>query len=315
MAVAPNVLALSNAEAGSQQMEQANLRKKLLKPATESIPSLYKGETEDIGPQTALGPDEAKAKHQWFELSLDTQFLYTSNAFQDQKNAVDTSLLVTTAQLAIVAPTIELGNGALQVKGGYQHQKFNFGIYTGGKERTFNNADFDVSTLFVQGRYLFNENWIASFGVDYNRLLSADKGSYKEAYAEVQPKVSLDRTFKIDDKSSINVGVSSNLHLTTVPVGKPGVLDRLDEALMVSYSRELLPNLTVEPYYRIQFTQYYQTQSRNDITQSLGAAVGYSINKWASVRATFGFEHRESEVAPTYDKVDTGLGVSLQAKF
>lgn len=296
-------------------MEQANLKKQLLKPATDAIPSLYNGETEDIGPQTAISANAPKPKHQWFELSLDTQFLYTSNAFLNQTDPVDTSLMVTTAQLAIVAPTIQLGNGTLQLKGGYQHQKFNFGIYTGGKESVFNNADFDVSTLFIQGRYLFNENWVASFGVDYSRLLSADRGSYTEAYAEVQPKVGLDRTFKIDDKSSINVGVSGNLHLTTIPVGNPGVLDRLDEALMVSYSREIIPNLTIEPYYRIQFTQYYQTQSRNDITQSVGAAVGYSINKWASVRATFGFEHRESEVAPTYDKVDTGLGISLQAKF
>ena len=86
---------------------------------------------------------------------------------------------------------------------------------------------------------------------------------------------------------------------------------------MVTITTELAPEVSVQPYFRLQCPQYTRDNSRQDMTHSVGGTVGYSFNKWSTIRFSAGFEGRDfSDVAINgYRKLDIGLGLALQAKF
>lgn len=316
------ILAAGSVDSASQQIQRTNLTQRLQDPAVEAVPSLYQGESSDVGQQFVVKAQKAKPKQEWLEAAFDIQFGTTTNALLSDSATRDSTLMISTAQIAVAPTPWEVSGGQLAVKAGYRHQKFNYGKLA-GNERSLNDLDFDVSTIFAQGRYLFNEHWVASAGVDYNRLLSAarsfptDPGMYTEFYTEVVPSIGLARNFKIDEKSMFTASVTGNWHVTQIDDPNTDHNDRIDEVLMASYVRELAPNLVVQPFYSASFTQFTRVHSRKDIVQTVGVTVAYAINKWASVRASANWEGREStgSTSNNYEKLDTGLGVSFLARF
>ena len=304
-------------DTASQQIQRTDLKKQLLEqPAADAVPSLYKEESEDVGPQRVL--KQGKPPKQWFEASMDVQYGYTSNMNLTNDATTETSLMISTAQIAVAPEPFEVAGGQLTLKSGYRHQKFNYGLWS-SNQRNLNDADFDVSSIFAQGRFQLNDNWGITGGLDYNRLLSAATGRYDEFYSELVPNVTLERRFKVDEKSMLSLSLGGNYHATHVDPPQGDANDRIDEVLMASYMRELVPNVVVQPFYRMQFTQYLRNpnHSRKDMIQTAGLAVSYSVNKWASVRTYVNFEQRDTSgpTAVDYRKLDTGLGVSLQARF
>jgi hypothetical protein len=182
--------------------------------------------------------------------------------------------------------------------------------------------------MFVQGHYLYREKWLVGGGMDHNRLLTSTDGSYTEFYSEFAPNLSLQRSFELSKKSaiSINMGVAGHItHFDLDPTytGQKGypensnAFDRVDESATVTYSRELLPQLGFQTFYRAQFTQYTRNHVRKDLTQTLGVVLAYSLCKEASLRAFANFEGRSSEDPniADYQKVDTGMGLSLRVQF
>src|SRR6266436_1310464 len=72
-----------------QQAERFQQRQEATRPRfRETIPTLYEGEEADVGPQYVVMP---KVKQKWIELSLDSQFFYTSNVFLTEQGNVDST--------------------------------------------------------------------------------------------------------------------------------------------------------------------------------------------------------------------------------
>ena len=300
-------------DTATQGMQRSDLKRKLQEPALEAVPSLYKEESSDVGPQYIV--KEPKQRTQWLEAAADVQYGYTSNVYLSEKGTYDSSLTISTVQVAIAPAPFAFGNGTLALKTGYRHQKFNYGILTSAK-KTLNDLDFDVSTFFTQGRYTINDDWAVNAGLDYNRLLTAAKDRYDEFYSEYVPNISLDRSIKVDDKSLINASLGTAYHLTSVDAPNTDHNNRFDGVLMLSYTRELGSDLTIQPFYRAQFSQYTRV-NRQDFTQTAGVVLSYSLNPWASFRTYANFETRESTdgAITDYMKFDAGLGASLQIRF
>src|SRR5437870_7349875 len=64
-----------------EQVDNVRERQTLQRPRFhETVPQLYKGEEEDVGRQTVLGPGFA-GRWDWVHLTLDAQYFYTSNVF------------------------------------------------------------------------------------------------------------------------------------------------------------------------------------------------------------------------------------------
>jgi predicted porin len=56
---------------------------------------------------------------------------------------------------------------------------------------------------------------------------------------------------------------------------------------------------------------------RNDLYNTVGLAVVYNFNEWASVRAFVSYENRNSsdDSVADYNKLDAGGGLTFMARF
>ena len=310
-------VAQNRIDTATQQMGRQDLRTRLQTPAAQEISSLYEDEDKDVGPQNVI---RQKPRHNWLEASSDVQFGSTSNVYLTETGKTDSSMMISTVQLAVTPPAWQVPGGQFSAKAGYRHQKFNYGIASGRSESIINDSDFDISTVFVQGHYLILEQWLVGGGMDYNRLLTSTDGSYTEFYSEFAPNLSLQRSFELSKKSAIsaNIGVAGHIsYLDPSYLVPSDSYDRVDESATVTYSRELLSKLGFQTFYRAQFTQYTRNHVRKDLTQTLGVVLAYSLCNEASLRAFANFEGRSSEDPniADYQKVDTGMGLSLRVQF
>jgi hypothetical protein len=307
------VLAVNRVDTSTQQMRRVDLRNQLQTPAVDAIPSLSRDELADVGPQFVV---REKPKKTLFEAAVDVQYGQSSNVYLAENAAVRAPLAITTAQVAVAPEPVKFASGELGVKAGYRHQKFNYGKFS-QREKALNDMDFDVSSFFAQGRYLHGENLVFSAGLEHNRLLNAAAGGYDEFFSEVVPSVGVDGQYKLGEKSSVGLSMQGLMHFTRVDPPNPNQNDRIEEVLTASYTRELTPNLSVQPFYRAQLSQYNRNRQRNDVVQTLGVSFGYAINRWAAVRFFASYETRESSEAfiTDYRKFDNGIGVSFQARF
>ena len=282
-----------------------------------SAPELYPGEMQDVGPQFLLArPQAAAPQHHWIEAFADWQLYFTNNALLTEKDHRDTGIMVTTVQVAVNFPTIAALGGQLAVKAGYRQQWW---MYSLDKTRSgLNNFDFSVGTVFLATRHSWDDDkWVASLSLDYNRYLSRDD-NWNEFYVELAPSWSLERNFRFGEKSLLTLGYYGAFHWTeTDPQPVSNINDRFDNSVGVTYTRELLPRLIAQAYYRIQWSHYTTNSDRNDLYNSLGLALVYNFNEWASVRAFLGYENRGStdETVADYNKFDTGGGLTFTARF
>ena len=308
--IAPSA-AIQQAETFQRNQEAARPRFRV-----NVVPNLYEGEQADVGPQYVVVP---KQKPQWIELSLDSQLMYTSNVFLTEKGTVDSTLAVHTL-LAGIAPTPwDVPGGKLQVRAGYRHQFFQYGLLTSHPELV-NNIDFDVSTVYTQARYQFLANWVATVGVDYNRLLSPDQDR-GEFYVEVLPNWALERAIQINQDSLLTLGYSGNYHFTRADQEPKDINNRTDHTLSLIYSYKLWDKLVLQPYYRLMYTRYeenqLQTGPRQEWLNSAGLSLTYYFTEWASIRTFINYDKRTSDdpTVQDYHKWDTGGGVSVYLRF
>ncbi len=300
-----------------QQAERFQQRQEATRPRfRETIPTLYEGEEADVGPQYVVMP---KVKQKWIELSLDSQFFYTSNVFLTEQGNVDSTLSVHTLVAGLAPTPWDVPGGKLAVRAGYRHQFFRYGDLTSHPQE-INNLNFDVATVYTQLRYQFHENWIATIGFDYNRLLSGDDGRH-EFYVEALPYWGLERQIQFNENSLLSIGYTGNYHATRVD--KPGadINDRSDEILSLVYSHKLGEKLVIQPYYRLQFTHYNNAitpdRERNEWLNSIGLSATWFFTEWASIRAFINYDVRDSsdEAVQDYHKLDTGGGISITLAF
>ncbi len=283
----------------------------------QAAPELFPGELDDVGPQFLLAPTRGamgSAKHQWFEAFADTQLYYTSNALLTAKDNADTALMVITLQAAVNLPTFELAGGQVATKAGYRHQWWMYSLNDAGSG--LNDFDFAVSTFFVQTRHTFGDKWTAGLGLDYNRLLSHED-DWTEFYTELVPSWFVERNFAFGEKSLLTAGIYGAYHWTHTDDIVAHINDRLDTSFALTYSYELSPKLVAQPYYRIQWSHYTANSDRNDMYNSLGFGLNYSINDWSAVRAFVGYENRNSTdtLIADYGKWDSGAGLTLSMRF
>lgn len=311
-----SALAQTRLESATQRVGRSGLQPRLETQASEEIAPLYEEEERDIGPQHLI---RQKSRHRWLEGSGDVQFGSTSNVYLSETGTADSSLMTSMLQLALTPPVWKLEAGELSAKAGYRHQKFNYGIATGGKESTFNDIDFDISSLFLQGSFLYNEKWLATLGLEHNRLMNASAGSYDEFYTEFAPNLSLGRSFALTPKSALSANLSAAAHFSRVDSAPSNAYDRVDEAATLSYTAEILPRTLFQSYYRAQFIQFTRMENRHDLIHAIGVSLSYTLCQNASLRVFANFESRDSSGTKDrdydYRKLDTGLGSSVRFTF
>jgi len=325
--------AVRQAEGLRQQAEQRE-KASSTAPAAEADgpPETYPGENADLGPQTLL-KQKPKAKP-LFEASADTMFTFTTNALTDSSGK-HASIMAETWSLAL-APEADIGIGKLGWRAGYRQL---FWMYDVSRiHPDLNGYNFMMSSAFLSSNLSFNENWLASLGLDYNRIMNdagvkgapnqwrlgrlADASKWTEVYTEWNPNWSLSRNIGLGDKAGLTLGYNGGYHFTkTDPNPRTWSSDHLDSGVSLTLSLTPIEKWVIQPGVRFNYQVYTQPQNagghRSDRTLSPGLTVLWMPTERWSLRASFGSEFKYSSNAdtPNYHKFEGSTGVTFTYKF
>ena len=298
----------NNRQTLQQQMPLPGLR-----GITNNAPELYAGENEDIGPQRIL---RSNPRTKYFDVLLDSQVFYSDNAnFAQEGAGIHSLVFVNTAQAAFAPPPMNLGPGKIAGTIGFSSQWYNY------ENSRLSPLDFNAQTAFVGGRYAVGK-WQASLGANYTRLLS--QSGYHETYNEFLPAASIQRFFPINDSMLLAVGDQVDFHFSEVPSvlgSRTDLNDHFDNAVFITFNWQLCRRLSLQPFYRFQYSNYANntllTSDRNDFINAVGVTLLYNFCKFGSARVFFNYNTKASDDALTaeYDEFNRGLGLALDLKF
>ena len=295
--------------------------------AGTNVPSLYEGESSDVGPQSVV---ELKPRRTWIQAFADQEYFYTDNLLQTDHGGKGADVLVSTAQAALAPTPFAFQGGRLAPQVGYQQQWFNFDLAGSGAANvynyntgTFNNVpldsfDFNVSTVFGDVAWQ-RQNWTFSIGGDFLRMLSAD--NYNEFYREYGPRGFIRRDFPITPATSISVAYEGDfLFSRTASPLPPGLTagynDRTDHSLVVYGSWRLCPHAILQPVYRLEFTHYTDI-NRDDLLNSFGLTLYCPLTRSVALRGFVGYDNlaTDAQFAQHYEQLSAGVGVNFTVNF
>lgn len=331
--------AVENAARQAESLrQQADQRQKALSAGTPAAdadgpPETYPGENADLGPQTIL-KQKPKAKP-LFEASADTMFTFTTNA-KGEANGTHAGIMAETWSLALAPEAKDIGIGKLGWRAGYRQLFWMYDVWRVHPELNGNN--FMMSSAFLSSNLSFNENWNASLGLDYNRIMNdsgvadepnqwrlgrlADASKWTEVYTEWNPTWSLSRNFTLGDKAGLSLGYNGGYHFTkTDPNPRTWSSDHLDTGISLTLSLTPIEKWVIQPGVRFNYQVYTQPQSagghRNDHTLSPGLTVLWMPTERWALRASVGseFKYSNNQDTPNYHKLEGSMGVTFTYKF
>jgi len=315
-------VAVRQAESLKQQQAQAPAA-----PSADEPPETYPGENQDLGPQMLLKKKKSKAL---FEFSSDTMFSWTSNAFSSAVNPREAGIVAETFSLALAPEPVDLGPGKVGVRAGYRHLLWMYDAAKVGRARSvigpeygsLNGNNFEMSTFFVGANYSFAENWNASLGVDFNRIMNDEKldasrietavaegkdstpsewslgrmidySKWVEIYSEWNPNWALSRNVPLGDQTNLSVSYSGSYHFTTTdpaPTGPSGggfrtnTADKLDNGVTLSLTYAPLEKLMLQPNVRLSHSLYTQPQTTHSLRRDRSVTPGMTVMYMPSPR-------------------------------
>lgn len=283
-------------------------------PAVTNAPELFPGENTDVGPQHIL---RQTPRPDYFDIFFDSQYFYSDNAnFAASPDTVGSAVYVNTVQVAFTPPDTKLGEGKFAPAIGFVSQWYNY------DNSQLQSLDFNAQTAFVSGRYTIND-WQFGLGLNYTRLLN--QSDYEHTYQEFLPALTVQRFFPIGEKFIFTAGNQVDYHFTSVPQTPGGpcaeINNRFDDAITVTASWLATRRLTLQPYYRFQYSNYryntLQTSGRTDYLDSFGMTIIFYISKNFSLRTFINYNLKRSDdsYTPSYDEYNTGLGGTLNFNF
>ena len=309
------------------QVENVQLRQQLDQTAQQkfdagaSVPELYPGEDQDVGPQSVL---RIKPRQPLFEAMADAQYFYTDNMFLNDQNKIDTAVLVSTVEIALTPKPFDLAGGKVAPRIGYRHQWFDYGFDGKTLPQTgtlLSDYDFNAQTCFADLQWS-QGNWIAQAGLDYNRLMSTS--DYDQFYQEWLPHWGVQRVFPLNGKAAFSLGYEGNYHFSDsgsapAPFNASDFDDRTDQMLVATYVQMLGKYAVIQPYYRFKYTHFtqYTMGSRNDCLNTFGLALYWILCPNCNVRAFVGYDIMNSDngSVPRYHQFDAGGGVNVSLRF
>lgn len=319
------------------QPPSTNMMNNTPEAGKQVVDELYAGESDDVGPQITLS---AKPSGMHLEASGDVQYYHTSNLFLYEDptnpgiNKRSAGVQLATIDLAVTPNQSVLIEGDFQPRFGFRQQWYSFSrerdpaLLPPGASRSL---DFYTQTLFVEGRYRYDQQWIFSGGVEQTQL-SMTKGE-NNIYSEIVPRWSAQRQIKLDNTRFLVMGYQGAYHATTVKGAVPpldNVNDRIDHGLFVNYTRAITPQFFVKPYFQYKHTRYshyigaFGELSRHEDVHTFGLTGSYYFTPQVSLRAFASYEKNDSSAqgspgAPglvyDYQKVDAGIGLNVSHRF
>jgi len=305
----------------SENRNQMNRTAKAALTESNSVPQLYEGETDDVGPQSVIQPHE---RRKLFEAYADVQYFYTDNLLFKERRKLDTGVLASTIQAALAPTAYPFANGSLAPRLGYRHEWFDFGL--DGKRIPFSplklsDLDFNAQTIFSDALWT-RGNWSFGAGFEWTRLMDTDQ--YRQFYLESVPNWTARWTFQVCEKSALGVSYNGDYRFTRIDpqfleFSTKDATDRTDHTLELTFTEVLCKHAVFQPYYRMQFTHFtaYPDGPRNDYLNSVGAGLYFMICPNFSVRTFVNYDILSSgnPRVDDYRKFDAGGGIDISIRF
>jgi hypothetical protein len=302
----------------------------------DSLPALFDGESEDVGPQSVL---RAK-KIPWFRATIDAQSFYTDNMLYSERDEQSAGVAVTTLEGALMTKPCITRFASYRGEFGYRHQFYNyFGnndvvvkTFTNpGQERSYDARDFDFdSSTFFGNLTAQTKHYQFGLGLDHTRLFGFKdlrNNNYDEFYSEVVPRWSMQRNFRVCKRSQISLAYLGSYHFTDEDaplIDAPSFYgfkvrddrsERWEHTLLAAYTVALPGSIAVQPYYRFQFNDFEHTD--NYLIHTAGFSAGWYPCENFSLRGFVGYnwsDASDSRVAE-YEKLDAGGGLTATLRF
>jgi hypothetical protein len=339
IAAAQNNPAVNQATTSQQNREVRDLA------PGDTVPPLYEEEDSDLGPQTVL----RKKKTAWFRGSADAQVFFTDNLLYENTGEDDGGVAVTSLEAAFMTPPCITRFASYRAEIGYRHQFFNyFGHDDVAAGLDAEDFDFDSSTAFAS-ILAQTKHYQFRIGADYTRLLGFEpirSDDYEEFYREIVPRWSVQRNFRVCDKSIVSLAYLGGYHFSDedIPVifsrfGPPaGFLhrnfpddrgERWEHTFIASYSVRLPCDFVAQPYYRFQYTDYVNPQpniqrsgaivefDESLYLHTMGLSVGWFPCENFSARAfaAYNWQGAKESAKAEYEKLDIGAGLAATLRF
>src|SRR5205085_1077 len=133
---------------------------------------------------------------------------------RDEKSA---GVAVTSLEAALTTPSCVTRFASYRAEVGYRHQFFNyFGKHDVSSRFDAEDFDFDSSTAFASV-LAQTKHYQFRFGFDYTRLLGFEplrSDEYDEFYREYVPRWSVQRNFRVCDKSQLSLAYLGSYHFS-----------------------------------------------------------------------------------------------------
>lgn len=290
-------------------------------PATEEAvaPQLYPGEFEDLGPQFLL---LAPPPREWLQFYLDVMAYRTSNATLVQSNTGSSDLSVATFEVSIMPVEWSVFGGKLEPVVGLGAQVFRYGFF-GDRNKVIsglpvNENDFNALMPFAELTWEKGP-WFAFTGVRYSRLYNTTADV--TFYTEWMPYWSVGYQLNLSDVSALFLQYEGDYRFSDTEsfgLNPPSINDRLDQAILLTYSHLWWNRLVTQLGYRCQFSHYTNAaQPRNDVYNTFALTAGWYFNRALSVRLFTSYEMRNSSASfpASYTNWNVGGGANLTLRF
>jgi hypothetical protein len=296
----------------------------------DALPSLYDGESEDVGPQSVL----RVKKTPWLRASLDVQAFYTDNMLYTEHDKEDAGVSITTVEGAFMTKPCITRFASYRGEFGYRHQFYNyFGnddvLKQGSTSYDAQDFDFDSSTFFAN-LAMQTRHCQFGLGLDYNRLFGFKdlrKNNYDEFYSDVSPRWSAQRDIRICNRSQLSLVYLGSYHFTQEdkPLLNAAGYDDLDirddrserweHTFVAAYTVALPGSTAVQPYCRLQYNDFAHTDDY--FVRTGGLSIGWYPCENFSVRGfvSYSWSDAKNSYVAEYEKLDAGGGVTATWRF
>jgi hypothetical protein len=302
----------------------------------DSLPPLYDGESEDVGPQSVL---RAK-KTPWFRATVDVQSFYTDNMLYTEDDEQSAGVAVTTLEAALMTKPCITRFASYRAELGYRHQFYNyFGnddvvvqeFSNPGNRSRYDAKDFDFdSSTFFANLTAQTKHYQFGLGLDYTKLFGFKElrdDNYDEFYSEVVPRWSVQRNFRVCSRSQVSLAYLGSYHFTDedqplIDSSDFFIFDvrddrseRWEHTFLAAYTVALPCSIAVQPYYRFQFNDFEHTD--NYLVHTAGFSAGWYPCENFSVRGFVGYNWSDASDSRVveYEKLDAGGGLTATLRF
>lgn len=279
----------------------------------DTVPELYPGESDDVGPQTVLA---VKRRRTWVEGVADIQYFYTDNVFLDHSARIPSGVMVGTAQ-ADISPTFKVGDSAFTPRIGFRQQWFQFYQYRTDIMPALGTYNFNAQTAFADEYWTWH-NWTLGAGFDFTRLMSTP--SYSQFYREYVPRWEFSRLIPVGQHAAVSVGYQGYYHFSNASefqiLPQNAFFDRLDQLFVANFTWAPSDNFFIQPYYIFRHTHFTRSIDRDDNQNTVGVGAYYYFNRYISARVFTSYDNRQSDVeVARYHQFGAGTGANVTVRF